>query len=527
MKNKFIIILSAFAFLTAVTSCQDAHNVEQPGYDNATDDTKVFRNNKDVERGILGLYASLSNEDEIEFVSYFTDELGIAADNGGQGINDGSWRFLMTPGNSFASSAWTRYYNVINRSNRLLKRIDELKEVETDQSLVTQYDLNRARILAIRAYSNLKLFSYYTPDYTNPSGLSIIKFDFYHTDDYTRHEKRATVQEIVSFIEEDIEEVLLPGNAPMDTFMDANDSAYVTQNFARTILVKLYSMIERPDLVHQYADQITGKSLSTPLDYIMLFDKDKEDLPQHQEVIFRLNRVFNDGNRVAAAWFEIAADPARGYALMDIGRALYNKLDELDPTKTGQGTGVSRNDLRYSVNVSSASQPQSNYMNMPYNTFKNRDLLYIGKYPGNDQNTLQNDIMIFRYADVLLSKAEAYAMENNFAAVLSTIQELRESRSMSPSDITLPTITDEESAWMAILEERQVEFAFEGHRYLDVKRLGKKAGLASYFQRDSKDCDEYNVCSVPLSDEFKLTLPIPRSETQSNPVIRDQQNPGY
>src|SRR5690554_3776234 len=134
--------------------------------------------------------------------------------------------------------------------------------------------------------------------------------------------------------------------------------------------------------------------------------------------------------------------------------------------------------------------------------------------------------MIFRYADVLLSKAEAYAMENNFAAVLSTIQELRESRSMSPSDITLPTITDIQSAWNAILEERQVEFAFEGHRYLDVKRLGSKAGLTSFFVRDPKDCEEFNVCEIPSSDEYKLTLPIPRSETQSNPVIREQQNPG-
>ncbi|PJR03389.1 RagB/SusD family nutrient uptake outer membrane protein [Avrilella dinanensis] len=520
MKNKFIAILSGLALITATTSCEDAHNVEQPGYDNSTDDTKVFRNNTDIERGILGLHASLSIEGEIEFVSYFTDELGIGVDNGGQGINDGSWRFFMDPGNDFASSAWSRYYNVINRVNRLLHRIDELKAETTDSAESAAYDLNRARLLTIRAYSNLKLFSYYTPDYTDMSGLSIIKFNFYHTDDYNRHEARATVGEIVEFIEEDAEEALTTIGNGMDTFRGVTDNAYVSQNLARAVLVKLYAMIERPVELLHYADEITGKSLATNVQYLVMYDGNtpKSDLIGNPEIIFRLNRTYGDGNRVAAAWYESSTNvTVDGYANMEIGRTLFNRLDALG----------SASDLRYAVNVSSHSDPQPNYASLPYQTFKTRDLLYIGKYTGNDQDPLQNDIMVMRYADILLAKAEAYAMQGNVQGVEDIITEIREARSVNLSAVVLPTITNVQSAWKAILEERQVEFAFEGHRYLDVKRLGRKAGLTSFFTRDSKDCEEYNVCEIPSSDEYKLTLPIPRSETQSNPVIREQQNPGY
>ncbi len=532
MKSKFIAVLSAFALITAATSCEDAYNVEQPGYDNSTDDTKIFRNNTDIERGIVGLHASLSNENEIEFVSYFTDELGIGFENGGQGINDASWRFLLTPGNDFVVSAWGQYYNIINRCNRLLKRVDDLKAEETDQAEINNYDLNRARLLSLRAYANLKLFSYFTPDYTNPSGLSIIKFDFVQTDDYSRHEPRATVSEIADFIESDVEEALqitqsLGTDMNSSFFSSVNDNAYVNNNFARTILVKLYAMLERDDKVIEYADAVTGKSLGSGLNYILMFDNDNSDLPQNTEIIFRLNRVFNDGNAVARAWYDTSATPAQGVTLMEIGRVLYNQFDQLDPTATGQGAGAARNDFRYSVNVRSESTPMANYASVTYANFKANDKLYIGKFPGSTQNVLQNDIPIFRYADVLLAKAEAYAMRSDYPAVLGVIQELREARSQDPSAIVLPTINSDESAWKAILDERQVEFAFEGHRYLDVKRMGDKAGLVDYFVRDEQDCEFYDACSLPASDSHKLTLPISRLETQANPAIRDQQNPGY
>ena len=59
-----------------------------------------------------------------------------------------------------------------------------------------------------------------------------------------------------------------------------------------------------------------------------------------------------------------------------------------------------------------------------------------------------------------------------------------------------------------ILNERQLELAFEGHLIHDMKRTGRSVGTIAY------DADE-------------LVLPIPQSEMDTNPGVADQQNSGY
>jgi hypothetical protein len=59
-----------------------------------------------------------------------------------------------------------------------------------------------------------------------------------------------------------------------------------------------------------------------------------------------------------------------------------------------------------------------------------------------------------------------------------------------------------------ILNERRLEFAFEGHRWFDLKRTGMAMEYMPY-----------------VRSEEKLTWPIPQSEMDINPNL--VQNPGY
>src|SRR5690554_2359988 len=115
-------------------------------------------------------------------------------------------------------------------------------------------------------------------------------------------------------------------------------------------------------------------------------------------------------------------------------------------------------------------------------------------------------------------------MVGQWADVELIIEEIRTARSRTNTPNLMPTITDEQSAWNAILNERRIEFAFEGHRYLDVKRLGTKAGVG--FVRDPQDCVRNSACELDPND-YKMTLPIPRAEVIANPNIAQNQNPGY
>jgi hypothetical protein len=88
----------------------------------------------------------------------------------------------------------------------------------------------------------------------------------------------------------------------------------------------------------------------------------------------------------------------------------------------------------------------------------------------------------------------------------------------------LPVYANAQAAWADILLERRKELAFEGHRYLDIKRLAALAGNQG-ITRDNTDDDILDQpLTLPLSD-YRWTLPIPQLEVAGNVSI--QQNPGY
>lgn len=69
-----------------------------------------------------------------------------------------------------------------------------------------------------------------------------------------------------------------------------------------------------------------------------------------------------------------------------------------------------------------------------------------------------------------------------------------------------------------IITERRKELAFEGDRYLDLLRLKREVVRSDNYPSTARN--------KPYSD-FRRILPIPQTETDANPAIKAQQNPGY
>ncbi len=533
------------------SSCNDAIDIEQPGQ--VSNPAEIYRTPKDIQRGVLGIYALLPGESEIEFNSVFTDEVAIGIANGGQGLISGEYGFFMQPGNSFATSTWGGYYSIVNQVNRILNSIDELISQSPSTADLAALNKSKAELLVLRAYSNYKLFAYFTPDYTNPSGLSIMKLDFLQTDDYSKIIGRSTVEEIKTFILKDLSDAEEVNSQAWTT------NIYVTQGLIDGIRTKLYAMVGEYDKVITSANAVLAdpkNKIGNATEFVQYFDN-VTDIGK--EVIFQLQRVRGNAS-VAAAWYS-ASVGSNGSPFYEMGRSLYNSLDELDPENINKQVNVTRNDVRYSVNVlylnqqgaiSDPASPQyrgsfavANYENLPQAEYVAKDKLFIGKYKGkrNESLALQNNIPILRSADIYLAMAEARAAEGRFAATATTnsaiytegqngdsveaiIYFLRVNRSLNRSQAVRVPVTNAQSAWKAILDERKVEFAFEGHRYLDMKRLGAKAGSPG-FQRYYKDAlINGTQDGLPVTDH-RLTLPIPTSELNSNSIIRGQQNPGY
>jgi starch-binding outer membrane protein, SusD/RagB family len=134
----------------------------------------------------------------------------------------------------------------------------------------------------------------------------------------------------------------------------------------------------------------------------------------------------------------------------------------------------------------------------------------VRKYGTADEDN--NNIVIFRLAEMYLIRAEARANQNRVSGANSATEDinvLRE-RANAPrvSGVGAP------SAMLRLIEQERVyELAYEGHRWYDLVRTGRAQAVMSAFSPNWQSTYE--------------VWPIPLGETQRNPSLREAQNPGY
>ncbi len=163
-----------------------------------------------------------------------------------------------------------------------------------------------------------------------------------------------------------------------------------------------------------------------------------------------------------------------------------------------------------------------------------------------DQNVVPNEQQAFnpwifiRYAEIVLNYAEAAEELGQSADALTMLNQIRARAGMPdvPADGgPNRTLMDR------IRQERQIELAFEGHRYFDVRRwmiapdvyAGSNDGIRITGRLDPDgellvtNTYRYEYERVPLQqkswDDRNYFVPIPRDEINRNPKL--VQNPGY
>lgn len=116
-------------------------------------------------------------------------------------------------------------------------------------------------------------------------------------------------------------------------------------------------------------------------------------------------------------------------------------------------------------------------------------------------DNVDNDLVFYRYTDVLLMKAEALLRSGNETAALPIVNDIRTKRGVSAwTSLTLDNLID----------ERGRELYWEGNRRTDLIRFGKF--LNAWNEK-------------PASGSERLLFPIPTNSLASNPNLT--QNPGY
>lgn len=127
-----------------------------------------------------------------------------------------------------------------------------------------------------------------------------------------------------------------------------------------------------------------------------------------------------------------------------------------------------------------------------------------------EYNTNPANFVVYRYADVLLMKAEALNELGQTAAAAEPLNIVRRRAG-------LPDVSGLSQADMRekIIHERRIELAFEGHRWFDMIRINH----GEYAIRFLKSIGKSRVT------KDRLLFPIPQTEMDANQLMT--QNPGY
>lgn len=160
-----------------------------------------------------------------------------------------------------------------------------------------------------------------------------------------------------------------------------------------------------------------------------------------------------------------------------------------------------------------------------------------------DTSTLTDASPLIRYAEVLLSRAEAKARLGD-ASYLADLNTVRNRSLANPAAQQYSAFGSTVDAVKAILFERRVEFLAEGQRWNTINRLqhddiAPVSGVPAKYKNGAQPLGaDYNIGTpyvikpasdvppIPYSD-FKYVWPIPTVETSTNPILAAQQNPGY
>ncbi len=484
-KLKCITGLSTIVFLILLSGCQK--QLKETPYSQLTPETLLTKN------GITAvLYAAYTEEGEmsgqhavkgcIAMQELCTDILWqtSGSDNrvASQIINF-SWD-ASTPW--FFSMLWRRPYLAIRDANVVLDNISNVRDMNEEEK--TEFS---AEARFIRAISYYHLYTWFGPVPLRKSSKDSLQLP------------RATDEEMRSFIESELQAVIpvLPAPGEEAEYGRAHKGA------AMAFLCKYYLNTKQwqkcADMANQLIDLHYYKLFP---DYFQLFHAENE---RNKEFIWvRQASVLGPGNVFISSYYPpgFKKDPKTG--LLFQGRnygAQYRLLD-------GFYNSFAPEDKRKDLIL-------TKYINNKGDTISllNQDNTRSFKYwpdPNHKANQNGNDIPEIRYADILLSRAEALnELQGPNQESIDLINQVRDRAGLP--NITLSDYLTKESLRDHILAERGWEFYSEGKRREDLLRMGKFISNAQARGKNAKP--------------FQKLFPIPQQAMDSNPKL--VQTSGY
>ncbi|MFN3488076.1 MAG: RagB/SusD family nutrient uptake outer membrane protein [Emticicia sp.] len=443
IKN-WLFVGASVAFMTACDSRLDVKPTQ------SIEESSALATSQDVEVTLVGAYDGLSSINLYGgAVQYSGDLLGDDAEvrfAGTFSTLDELWRKVITTTNGQTQASWLQAYNTINRANNVLASLDKV-DVSKRASVEGQ-----ARFIRGLVYFDLvRLWAKAWGDGDNATNLGVpLVTTPTRVVSPEDSRSRATVAAVYTQVLDDLTKAeSLLGNI--------SNAGFASKNAAQAILARVYLQQGNYAAARDAANRVIS---SNQFELVPSFAEAFDDATNDGEMIYKVIVTDQDGG---------------------------NDLNTFFAPSTFQGRGDIRIQAKHLALYAAGDTRGAFFVRASNNNFTAKFLDQYG------------DVPVARLAEMYLIRAEANQRLNTVigATPLADINRIRAragARALTTVDLN------------AILIERKLELAFEGHQVHDAKRLKR------------------NIGTLTFSDN-KLVVPIPQREIDTNKSL--VQNPGY
>ena len=479
LKIKSVALLGLLCFYT---SCSDYLDTE-PIVEVVTKEEQPIKNVTEAEGAMSAVYSQLGGEfwqfDQFFIGDAQTDNSYAGADNV-QMFQIDEYRMVAT--NTISNRDWGYIIDMLFRCNFVLNYIDNVKDLSAKRK-----EEMKAEASFFRAFTLFKAVQIWGDFPIITKAITSVNQDNFDEVYAQTYPERKPVAEVYAQILADLDAA--------STNIPSSDQKYKANKAAVNALkAKVNATKPSPDWnqVIQNCDKVIAEGYTLLPVYEQLFDGNHEG---NAESIFEANG--GGWGSPIGAWGASMFYGTDWKKFNTPSNALVTAYDdEGDVIRKNSTIWFAPNTVPWSDNY----WPSNKY------PFANK----MRKTDGTQ------NFYIFRFADVLLLKAEALAQNGDAISAMAIVNQVRSRAKLNP----ISAISKDE-ALSKILRERKLELAFEGEYWFDLKRFGKAVEILSK-QKDGKGNTLPYASSINTS---KLIWPVPQSKIDANKNLK--QNPGY
>lgn len=508
MKKIFSILFIATIF---ISSCSEDF-LDRKSLTSLADDT-FWSSADDAKMALAGCYAALQDN-----YLFNGNPWAGGISNRWEYMSDNGWcRWKWMAGGSvergenvaddwLTGDFWKSSYKAIGRCNLVIDMVPQM-----DASLI---DANEAaQIVAEAKFIRALMYNYLSMTYEDVPLVTSVQSPS------EANVPKSSKEEIVNFIINDLES-------------SVNDlAAEGGAEWGRATKGAGYALLARINLYNENwaaaiaaADQVISAGYSLHSDYKSLFSTANE---MSTEVIFSVRFIRgtdDNGANFAGYW--------KGVGLMNYQEALPNLGEDYfctdgQPITTSPlydaSIPSSNRDARFDgtlISVGTTYNGAAPPMQKVWTGYAQRKYTEEGAVD-EDHFDSNEDFYVFRLGHVLLIKAEALAESGGSPTeVFNLINQLRPRANMPDMTQTEVNTYFGGSLIEAVRHERRVETAFEGLRYLDIKRWGIMQERVDYYNANDRVDDRMSIRTFSAKN---YVWPIPQFELDVNTELEQHE----